>query len=169
MGRFEEMQVQHIPREANSEADLLVNQSVEGVVVGVVKFQEPKMQGTEDLQDIKKFLLTGECPKHLDKVQRHRLVAKVVSYQLIGGELYHKGKDLVLRKVPSKEEINRILQSCHDDVYGGHFAQDITSRKILLAGYTWPTSLHRDVQHWCKSCKACQLAGDNSWGQEAHP
>ena len=73
--------------------------------------------------------------------------------------MYHKGKDLVLRKVPIKEEINRILLSCHDDVCGGHFAQDITSRKILLAGYTWP-SLHRDVQHWCKSCKACQLAGD---------
>ncbi|MCO5546804.1 hypothetical protein L7F22_000240 [Adiantum nelumboides] len=37
--------------------------------------------------------------------------------------------------------------------------QEITSRKILQAGFVWP-SLHRDVQHWCKACKACQQAGD---------
>ncbi|MCO5583139.1 hypothetical protein L7F22_037047 [Adiantum nelumboides] len=42
---------------------------------------------------------------------------------------------------------------------GGHFAQEITSRKILQAGFVWP-NLHRDVQHWCKACKACQQAGD---------
>ena len=106
MEKFEETHIQHIPRESNSEADLLANQSLEGVVVGAIKFQESKMEGTEDLQDIKQFLITGECPKHLDKVQRHRLVARAVSYHLIGEELYHKGKDLVLRKVPSKEEIN---------------------------------------------------------------
>ena len=81
----------------------------------------------------------------------------MIPYQLIGDDLYHKGKDLVLRKVPTRNEIIRILKSCHDEVCGGHFAQDITSRKILLAGYTWP-SLHRDVQHWCKSCVACQKA-----------
>ena len=128
-------------------------------MVGGIKFQEPKMQGLEELEDIKYFLLTGECPRHLDKVQQHRLVTKVTSYQLIGEDLYHKGKDLVLRRVPSRDEILRILESCHDEVCGGHFAQEITSRKISLAGYTWP-SLHRDVHHWCKSCKACQVAGD---------
>ena len=36
--KFEETQVHHIPREANKEADLLANQSLEGVVIGVVKF-----------------------------------------------------------------------------------------------------------------------------------
>ena len=56
-------------------------------------------------------------------------MARAVSYQLIGEELYHKGKDLVLRKVPGKDEINRILLSCHDDVCG-----EVTSHKILLVG-----------------------------------
>ena len=83
----------------------------------------------------------------------------MTSYQLIGEDLYHKGKDLVLRRVPTNEEIHRILESCHGEVCGGHFAQEITSKKITLARYTWP-SLHRDVHHWCKSCQACQLAGD---------
>ena len=117
------------------------------------------MQGAKDLKDVKHFLLIGECPQHLDKVQRRRLTLKVTSYQLIGEDLYHKGKDLVLRRVPTKEEIHRIVDSCHGEVCGGHFTQEITSKKITLAGYTWP-SLHRDVHHWCKSCQACQLAGD---------
>ncbi|MCO5572661.1 hypothetical protein L7F22_026419 [Adiantum nelumboides] len=73
---------------------------------------------------------------------------------------YHKGKDLVLRRVPLVKEIERILMSCHDGICGGHFAREITSKKILQAGFLWP-SLHQDVQHWCKACKACQQAGDH--------
>ena len=93
------------------------------------------------MADVKHFLLTGECPPHLDKAQRQRLIPKVASYQLIGEDLYHKGKDLVLRRVLTKDEIQRILESCHGEVCGGHFAKEITSKKITLARYTWP-SLH---------------------------
>ncbi|MCO5576746.1 hypothetical protein L7F22_030565 [Adiantum nelumboides] len=49
--------------------------------------------------------------------------------------------------------------SCHDGVCGGHFSQEITSKKILQAGFVWP-SLHQDVQQWCRACKACQQARD---------
>ena len=86
-----------------------------------MKFQCPKMQGAEDLEDVKHFLLTRECPWHLDKAQR-QLFFKVTSYQLTGDDLYHKGKDLVLRRVPTKDEIQRILESCHGEACGGHFA-----------------------------------------------
>ncbi|MCO5561280.1 hypothetical protein L7F22_014901 [Adiantum nelumboides] len=129
------------------------------VMVGAIKFKEPLFQGQETMEDILYFLETSECPKHLESVQRHRLVRKALSNQLIGEHLYHKGKDLVLRRVPLVKEIEKILMSCHDGVCGGHFAQEITSRKILQAGFVWP-SLHRDVQHWCKACKACQQASD---------
>ena len=47
--KFEETHIQHIPRESNSEADLLANQSLEGMVVGAIKFQELEMEGVEDL------------------------------------------------------------------------------------------------------------------------
>ena len=59
MEKFEETHIQHIPRESNNEADLLANKSLEEVVIGAIKFQEPKMEGAEDLQDIKQFLLTA--------------------------------------------------------------------------------------------------------------
>ncbi|MCO5588517.1 hypothetical protein L7F22_042474 [Adiantum nelumboides] len=158
MKDFEAIQIQHISRQHNKEADNMANTQFE-VMVGAIKFKEPLFQGQETMEDILYFLETGEVPKYLERVQRHRLVRKALSYQLIGEHLYHKGKDLVLRRVPLIKEIEKILMSCHDGVCGGHFAQEITSRKILQAGFVWP-SLHRDVQHWCKACKACQQAGD---------
>ncbi|MCO5574731.1 hypothetical protein L7F22_028521 [Adiantum nelumboides] len=158
MKDFKAIQIQHISRQHNKETDNMANTQFE-VMVGEIKFKEPLFQGQDTMEDILYFLETGECPKHLERVQRHCLVRKALSYQLIGEHLYHKGKDLVLRRVPLVKEIEKILMSCHDGVCGGHFAQEITSRKILQAGFVCP-SLHRDVQHWCKACKACQQAGD---------
>ena len=88
--KFEKTQIQHVPREINKEADALANDQMETVVVGVIKFQEPKMEGCDALQDIRYFFLMGECPKHLDKVQKHRLVSRALPYQLLGEELYKR-------------------------------------------------------------------------------
>ena len=41
------------------------------------------------------------------------------------------GKHNVLNRVANEDEIQSILESCHQVMCGGHFAQDITSRKIL--------------------------------------
>ncbi|MCO5596833.1 hypothetical protein L7F22_050903 [Adiantum nelumboides] len=106
MKNFEAIQIQHISRQHNKEADNMANTQFE-VMVGTIKFKEPLFQGQETMEDILYFLETGECPKHLERVQRHRLVRKALSYQLIGEHLYHKGKDLVLRRVPLVKEIER--------------------------------------------------------------
>ncbi|MCO5580819.1 hypothetical protein L7F22_034691 [Adiantum nelumboides] len=77
----------------------------------------------------------------------------------LGHVVYSRGKELGLRRVPHSKDIKQVLISYHEGVCGGHFAHDITSRNILQAGYVWPI-LHCDVQHWCKTCKQCQLASD---------
>ncbi|MCO5612308.1 hypothetical protein L7F22_066573 [Adiantum nelumboides] len=134
MKDFEAIQIQHILHQHNKEADNMANSQFE-VMVGAIKFKEPLFQGQETMEDILYFLEIGECPKHLERVQRHCLVRKALSYQLIGEHLYHKGKDLVLRRVPLVKEIEKILMTCHDGVCGGHFAQEITNKKILQAGF----------------------------------
>ncbi|MCO5553797.1 hypothetical protein L7F22_007323 [Adiantum nelumboides] len=111
------------------------------------------------MPDILHFLETGECPEGLSKGERQWLVRKATKFRLINDDLYCKGQDQVLRRVPLSCEIQDILFNCHSGVCGGHFSHDITSRKILQAGFVWP-SLHRDVRHWCQSCHRCQLAGD---------
>ena len=123
-----------------------------------IKLQEPKLQGRESLHDVLCFLETGEPPPHLTKGERRWLARKAVRYRLINEDLFCKGKDQVLWKVPSKEDIHRILHSCHNDVCGGHFAYETTCRKVLQAGFVWP-SLQRDVHFWCKTCDVCQRTG----------
>ncbi|MCO5609537.1 hypothetical protein L7F22_063766 [Adiantum nelumboides] len=159
MKDFQAIQIQHISCQHNKEEDNMANTQFE-VMVGAINFKEPLFQGQETMEDILYFLEIDECPKHLERVQRHHLVRKALSYQFIGEHLYHKGKDIVLRRVSFVQEIEKILMSCHDGVCGGHFAHKITSRKILQAGFVWP-SLHRDVQHWCRACKACQQVSDH--------
>ena len=79
------------------------------------------------------------------------IATKATKYFLINEDLYCKGKDAILRKVPTEKEIIDVIKSFHEGVCGGHFAQEITSNKILQVGFVWP-SLHQYVQHWCRTC-----------------
>ncbi|MCO5610646.1 hypothetical protein L7F22_064885 [Adiantum nelumboides] len=62
-------------------------------------------------------------------------------------------------RVPSTNEIPKILKGLHEEACGGHFSHELTLKKVLLAGYVWP-SMHADVQHWCRSCHNCQVNGN---------
>ena len=137
-------QVHYVGRASNQDADALANQSLKEFTVGAVKLQEPKMQGRESLQDVWFFLETGEPSQGLNKGERRWLTTNAVKYQIMNTNLFSQGRDQVLKKVPSQEDIHRILHSCHNDVCGGHFASELTCRKILQARFVWP-SLQRDA------------------------
>ncbi|MCO5593944.1 hypothetical protein L7F22_047963 [Adiantum nelumboides] len=77
MKDFKAIQIQHISRQHNKEADIMANNQFE-VMVGAIKFKEPLFQGQETMEDILYFLETCESPKHLERVQR--LVRKALSY-----------------------------------------------------------------------------------------
>ena len=57
-------------------------------------------------------------------------MVRASQYILVDKDLYHKGKDGVLRRVPTKEEIVEILQKMHEETCGGHFSYDIMLRNI---------------------------------------
>ena len=126
--------------------------------MGAVKLQEPNLQGRESLHDVLCFLEVGEPPPHSTRGERRWLARKAMRYRLIGEDLFCMGKDQVLCMVPSKEDIHKILHSCHNDVCGGHFAYELTYKKVLQAGFVWP-SLQRDAHFRRKACDACQGTG----------
>ena len=45
----------------------------------------------------------------------------------------------------------------HDGIAAGHFASEITARKVLQAGLWWPT-LFKDAYQIFKHCDVCQRA-----------
>ncbi|MCO5586261.1 hypothetical protein L7F22_040200 [Adiantum nelumboides] len=124
----------------------------------VLKADRPLYCGREILAHEEEFLLTGVVPKDIEKPKKYGFLRRAYKYKLIGDILYMLGVDLVLRRVPWKEELYEVLEENHDGGCGGYFALKITLHKILQEGYVWP-SLHKDVYHWCKSCKRCQSFG----------
>ncbi|MCO5578551.1 hypothetical protein L7F22_032394 [Adiantum nelumboides] len=131
----------------------------EVITLAATSLKPPRFEGLEDLAPIVSYILEGEFPPGLTSLQRKRLIKRASSYLWLDGVLYQKGKDLVCRRVPSCKEIPLILKSLHEEACGGHFAHDLIAKKILHAGYVWPT-LHLDVQHWCRTCHQCQVNGD---------
>ncbi|MCO5601246.1 hypothetical protein L7F22_055365 [Adiantum nelumboides] len=62
MKDFEAIQIQHISRQHNKEADNMANTQFE-VMVRAIKFKEPLFQGQETMEDILYFLETGPLPR----------------------------------------------------------------------------------------------------------
>ncbi len=48
-----------------------------------------------------------------------------------------------------------VFKELHEGVARGHFAADITTKKILDVGYWW-SILFKDIHEFYKSCDNCQ-------------
>ena len=83
---------------------------------------------------------------------------QAIPFQLVQGKLYRQGKDSRLKQVISNTQARMILQELHKGNAGGHFSQDITVRKVLDAGYWWPT-LYEDTYDYRQTCHECQKTG----------
>ena len=127
--KFEAWSIRHVERSLNTEA----HDAAQGMIgeLYVVKAILPLYQGREGLALEEEFLLTGVIPKVIEKAKKYGFLHKAYKYKLIGDTLYMKGADLVLRRVPWKEELCKILEENDEGACGGHFSFKITLHKIL--------------------------------------
>ncbi|RVX16112.1 Retrovirus-related Pol polyprotein from transposon 17.6 [Vitis vinifera] len=65
--------------------------------------------------------------------------AHIANY-LVSGEVPNQ----IIRKCVPEEEQQGILNHCHENACGGHFASQKTAMKVLQSGFTWP-SLFKDA------------------------
>ena len=75
--------------------------------------------------------------------------------------MFKRGADLIIRRCVPEGEQSKILKECHSSPYGGHFAGDKTTHKILQSGFYWPT-IFKDCFEWVKLCDQCQRMGNIS-------
>ncbi|MCO5613438.1 hypothetical protein L7F22_067714 [Adiantum nelumboides] len=112
-GQFQEVQLYHIPRKENEDANLLAQQAIIGqnevqVIIAVATMKEPQYAGMESLAPIVNYILEEEFPKEFSSAQRRRLIKKGSTFLWLEGALYQKSKDLVCRRVPCTSEIPEI-------------------------------------------------------------
>ena len=79
--RITHVQIHYVGREKNQDADALASECLKEATIGIVKLQEPKLQGKESLQDVISFLETGEPPPGLTKGERRWLARKAATHK----------------------------------------------------------------------------------------
>ena len=88
-------------------------------------------------------------------------------FSIIVGHMYKMGSNEILQQYVLEFERSSILTDAHGDAVGGHYVGRATAKKILRAGFWWPT-LHRDSKSYYKMCDLCQRIGRPSWRDELH-
>ncbi|XP_042460737.1 uncharacterized protein LOC122044292 [Zingiber officinale] len=99
---------------------------------------------------ITEFLKSGATPP--DRLEAHLLRRRAGRFVLIGDQFYKKAFFRPLLKCVGPEDVDYILQEVHQGSCGGHLGGRSLARKILLAGYFWPT-LQEDTVATCLSCQ----------------
>jgi len=94
-------------------------------------------------------------PKILNLTYKQMLAKKAKPFTLKEGIMYRMGQDNRMRKCLTTSKAFIVLKELHEGVIGRHFTTNITTKKILDAGYWWPT-LFKDIHDLCKSYENCQ-------------
>ena len=81
--------------------------------------------------DIVNFLACGIIPPEFSYHKRKKLRTDSRYYIWDDPLLFKRGADMMIRRCVLEGEQKNILQECHASPYGGHFAGDKTSLKIL--------------------------------------
>ena len=108
--------------------------------------------------DIANYLATGRTPWHVSPKKHHLLVEKSFNFSWIARLMFYTGPNQVTHWCIREDETYDILQACHDERCGGHFATKRIAYKILTPRYYWPT-LHKDATKYTRWCDRCQRMG----------
>ena len=83
MGRFKAIELHHVNRNNNQEADALAGSKLVEFAVNAISIPKPRFDGVQLLQDVINFLETGEFPTEMTKGQKQWLARKATRYTLV--------------------------------------------------------------------------------------
>ena len=87
----------------------------------------------EDLEwlDIRTFLTTGIVPEGMNTSERKAFILKTLKFTMIEQALYRLGRDGIIKRCVPRSARQQVMEEAHARDAGGHFAADITIKKIL--------------------------------------
>ncbi|XP_042453635.1 uncharacterized protein LOC122038107 [Zingiber officinale] len=162
---FQEVVIKKVSRAENQAADELVKlassisstviqQSIDQVsLVAHIDRMEGLIFPSDWRTALIEFLRAGAMPS--DREEAQLLRRRAGRFTLIGYQLYKKAFSRLLLRCVRQEDIDYILQEVHQGSCGGHPGGRSLARKILLAGYFWPT-LQENVALTVSTCMSCQ-------------
>ncbi|XP_014496659.1 uncharacterized protein LOC106758229 [Vigna radiata var. radiata] len=167
---FEKVEIQHIPREQNTRADVLSKLSSgkeKGQLTTVIRqvLLQPSVEcyviasGDTDWRDeIRRLIKRQEDELSVDPADSR----KIARFVVIGDDLYKRGFSTPLLKCLSKEEAQYVMDELHNGVCGFHSGRRTLKARILRAGYYWPT-MEDDTRTFTQRCLNCQAHANDTW------
>nr|XP_025681124.1 uncharacterized protein LOC112782770 [Arachis hypogaea] len=162
--KFEEVTIHHVPRERNTRADLLSKlastkpgEGNRSLIQGMTR--EPAITlhvtslGSSWLDPLTDFLEHGKLPS--DEKDAEKLRREAAKYAVIQGQLFRKGLNQPLLKCLHPDQTDYVLREVHEGCCGHHIGGKALARKLIRAGYYWP-SMMADSKEFVKKCVKCQ-------------
>ena len=84
---------------------------------------------------IANYLVTREVPSEWKAQDKKYFFAKIHAYYWEEPFLFKYCADQIIRKCVPEEEQQRILNHCHENACGGHFASQKTTMRVLQSGF----------------------------------
>ncbi|XP_072074369.1 uncharacterized protein [Arachis hypogaea] len=148
--QFEEVTIQHVPRERNTRVDLLSKLAStkpgagnRSLIQGLVKKPAVTLHLTKInpswMDPITDFLESGKLPD--DEKAAKALRREVAKYSNIQGQLFKKGLNQPLLKCLHPDQTDYVLREVHEGCCGHHIGGKALARKLIRAGYYWPSMM----------------------------
>ncbi|XP_072071992.1 uncharacterized protein [Arachis hypogaea] len=157
--QFEEVTVQHVLRERNTRADLLSKLAStksgtgnRSLIQGITREPAVALHLTKIspswMDSITNFLQNGKLPE--DKREGKVLRRETAKYTIIQGQLFKKGLSQPLLKCLHPDQTSYVLREVHEGCCGHHIGGKALARKLIQAGYYWP-SMMNDSKEFVKN------------------
>ena len=99
------------------------------------------------------YLKTGTLPT--EEKEAKRLKREAQYYTIINNILYKRGISIPLLKCVPTSNTREVLEEIHGGICGNHLGARALAKKVLRAGFYWPT-LQKEATEFVKTCPPCQ-------------
>uniref|UniRef100_A0A2N9I431 Uncharacterized protein n=1 Tax=Fagus sylvatica TaxID=28930 RepID=A0A2N9I431_FAGSY len=133
ISQFREVKLSRIPREQNAEADQLAKSASSSTADDKIK--------------------RGTLPDN--RHEARRLKVRASRFLMLQGTLYKRSFSLPYLRCLAPDEASYVMREIHEGICGDHSGARALQRKIVRAGYYWP-SIKADACQFVQRCDKCQ-------------
>nr|XP_023927406.1 uncharacterized protein LOC112038786 [Quercus suber] len=106
------------------------------------------------------FLQDGHLPQNADEARK--IKKRSTRFTILNDTLYKRGFSMPYLRCVDEGEAEYILKEVHEGICRDHAGPKSLVRKIMRAGYFWPT-MQDDATRFVKKCDKCQRFGNIQW------
>ena len=109
------------------------------------------------MDPILSFFRDGRLPPNPEEAKK--VQKRAAWFTVLNGEFYKRGFSQPYLRCIEEDEARYVLEEVHEGICGDHMGHKSLVRKIIRAGYFWPT-MQQDAAKFVKRCNSCQRYGN---------